>query len=254
MADIEQQTRIPEVNWEHIFNPSEWYISAELVQENFVALVASLATVLVAFLAYTVIRAKGVDSEWYKGLKTASKFKLDDTWVYRLWSFTYVTLFASSWLVWVYGGKEWNRALTVYALHLVVNVLFAVSFYWVRDISLALLNLITLIGVAMFTSSQFNAVLHFASYILTPYLVFLLIYTVQFSYFWYLNEGKELMDIAAWKSGKVASGASAAAGKKKKEGTIPEDVKKQLQIKAKANKQAAADAKKTRSPSSPKSD
>ncbi len=183
------------VDWSYLFSPSDWYVNMEMIQDNFLALVASFAVVAVCSVLFVVIRKLGSNTEWYKSLRFANRLRLSDDQVTIIWILLYIPLAFSAWLIWVYGGEEWNRGLTIYSLHLIVNVLFAVSFWWVQDISLALLNLITLIGVAMFTTSQFNYTLKFASYINTPYLLFLFIYTVQFSYFWYLNEGKELMNI-----------------------------------------------------------
>lgn len=216
----------PDVNWEYLFQPSEWYITPEVIAENCVSLAAALGAVAIAALVFLFARRQRIKSEWYSNLKV-NNFIFSDSTLLQLWLLMYIPLGISSWLIWIHGGKEWSRSLTVYSLHLLVNVLFAVSFWWVKDMSLALLNLITLIGVSMFTSTQFNSVLKFASFINTPYLFFLLIYFIQFAYNWYLNEGKEMLDIAqSMRKGTVTGKVS-----KKRTSAIPADVKKKLQEK-----------------------
>ncbi|KAL9658120.1 hypothetical protein ABK040_013033 [Willaertia magna] len=222
----------PEVSWEYLFQPDQWYITPEVISENFLPLVLSFAAVIIAGLIFLFARNKGIESKWYKDLQKGKNSLLNDNNAVKIWLVLYIPLAIASWLVYIHGGQTWNRALTVYSLHLIVNVLFAVSYWWVQDLSLGLLNLITLIGVAMFTSSQFNSVLKFASYINTPYMIWLLIYTVYFGYIWYLNEGKQLLEEA-----KLARGGSNnnKTVKKKKAG-IPSDVKKKLQLQVQEQK------------------
>jgi len=212
----------PDVSWEYLFQPDQWYITPEVVSENFVSLFLSLAAVGLAALIFMFARSKGIKSKWFRDLDRG-KYYFTESLIMKVWLALYIPLAIGAWLSYVHGGQTWNRALTVYSLHMVVNVLFAVSLWWVQDLSLALLNLITLIGVSMFTTSQFNSILKFAGYINTPYMLWLLVFTVQYGYFWYLNEGKELMEVA-----NLAKGGSSKKVQKKKKG-LPSDVKKMLQ-------------------------
>jgi hypothetical protein len=91
---------------------------------------------------------------------------------------------------------------------------------------LALLNILILLGVAMFTSNQFSSVLHFASIINTPYLFWLLYCFLDFCYFWWTNEGKEAMEM-------VKGGATKV---KKKTTLMSEDVKEKLREKVSSQK------------------
>lgn len=221
----------PDVSWEYLFQPSEWYVTPSVLAENYLSFAAAFGAVFLAALIFLFARNQGIKSDWYRKLKRGGKLNIPEILTVQAWLALYIPLGLSSWLVYVHGGKEWNRALTVYALHMLVNVLFSVSFYWVKDLSLALLNLFTLIGVAMFTSTQFNGVLKFASYINTPYLLFLLAYAIQYSYFWYLNEGKELIDqVQSMRKGNASLTTGQIKKQKKKTG-LPANVKKQLQAK-----------------------
>ncbi|KAL0486410.1 translocator protein [Acrasis kona] len=220
----------PDVNLENFFDVSSWYITHEVIAEHYLSLLAAFGGVALAVALFLFARSQGVKTKWYKDLKRPG-YALKEKTVLKIWFATYIPLAVASWLVFIHGGETWNRALTVYSLHLLVNVLFAVSLYWVQDLSLALLNLITLIGVAMFTVTQFNSVLKFAGYIQTPYLLWLLAYTIQFCHVWYLNEGKELMDVA-----KMSKGNAAATTGKKKKAFLPAHIKSDLQEKLKQQK------------------
>lgn len=222
----------PDVSWEYLFQPSEWYVTPSVLAENYLSCAIAFGGILLAALIFLFARNQGVKSDWFRKLKRGTGvWSIADMTTVQAWLALYLPLGLSSWLVYVYGGKEWNRALTVYSLHMLVNVMFSVSFYWIKDLSLALLNLYTLIGVAMFTSTQFNGVLKFASYINTPYLLFLLAYAVHYSYFWYLNEGKELIDqVQAMRKGNATLTGPIVKKAKKKTG-LPSNIKKQLQAK-----------------------
>jgi hypothetical protein len=91
---------------------------------------------------------------------------------------------------------------------------------------LALLNILILLGVAMFTSNQFSFTLPFASIINTPYLFWLLYCLIDFSFFWWMNEGKEAMEM-------VKGGASKV---KKKTTAMSEDLKEKLREKVASQK------------------
>lgn len=218
------------INWALLLDPSQWYITPALIQENYLSLLASFGAVFVAFIIFMFSRSQGINSKWWKEMKVG-RIRISDRLVVQMWAIFYIPLAISAWLIWIYSGKQWSRALTVYTSHLIVNVLFAVSLWWVQDLSLALLNLFTLIGVAMFTTTQFGAILQFTSIINTPYLFWLLIYTIYFCFFWYYNEGKEVLDVAALKGGKKKP-------LKKKTGYIPPEAKEKLKKKIEESKKA----------------
>lgn len=191
-------------NWAYLFDPSEWYVTSDMLTDNYMSLLACSGAIAIAALWFIVLRFRCEQTVWWKGLRRAKRVRIPDGYLALIWLLCYIPLGLSSWLVWVYGGEEWNRSLTIYAMHMAVNVLFPLSLYLVNDISLALLNLYILIGVAMFTTNQFNLVLRFASYINTPYLLFLAAYAVQLTHFWWLNDGQEMMEaMKAVQSGKA---------------------------------------------------
>jgi len=218
-----------EIEWNLMFSPSQWWLTPTMVKENLPTLALTLGSVAFSILFFLFSKSRGDKSEFFLKLKTAKTLKIPDNLVILIWNILYLPLALGAWLVYYYGDKKWSRALTVYSLHMVVNLLFPVSFWWIKDLSLALLNLITLIGVAMFATSQFSNTLYFAGQIQTPYLLFLLMYTIQFCYVWYLNEGKELMDLTKQLGGKSGAAAS-GAGKKLLKGP-PKSIKDKLRAK-----------------------
>ena len=107
------------------------------------------------------------------------------------------------------------------------KIISIASLWWSQDLSLALLNILILLGVAMFTTNQFSFTLPFASLINTPYLFWLLYLFFDFCYFWWLNEGREAMAmVKGSNSGTV----------KKKTTVMPEDMKEKLREKISKNK------------------
>jgi tryptophan-rich sensory protein len=223
VADLGQRrpTNVNNVNWNYLFEPSQWYITIEKLEQNYLSLIVSFLACFVAYAIFLFTKYKGTQSPKWTKLKIPKGFISDSLFV-KLWGLSYIPLAFSSWLIWLHFEGEWSRDLTVYSSHLAVNALFGISCWIVKDLSLALLNLIILIGVAMFTTTQFSNTLYFASFINTPYLVFLTLYTIQFCYFWYLNEGKEVLDMTQGKTGEK---------EKKKVSTIPNEIKKELRKK-----------------------
>lgn len=235
LEDINQFVTHTEVDWSLLFQPSEWYITPTVIKENATSLLVSISFSVACALIFLFARSKGIHKKGYWGEMRFSRLRFSDAALLLAWFSTYIPLTVSAWLVYIEQESQWSRALTIYALHMVVNFMFSVSLWWIQDVSLALLNLLTLIGVAMFTTSQFGKVLYFASYINTPYLLFLLVYFLEFCYFWYLNEGQELMDIANLQAAKSVSVLNQSAPqsaigtnptavqKKKKKGAGPPD-------------------------------
>jgi tryptophan-rich sensory protein len=232
----EKIAAIPQVNWEHLFDINEWHITPEVLSEHWQTLLISLSVVVLAFAILLIARAKGISTKWWKDLQP-SKYSLPESTFLALWFIFYLPLAIGAWLVWIQSGNEWTRPLTVYSALIASSALFGVSLYIVQDISLALLNILTILGIAMFTTTQFGQVLHFASVINTPYLFFLLYLLFDFSYFWYINEGKDALDINQLKG----------LPKKTKVVGMPEDIKEEFRQKLAKDKAEAkvANKKKT---------
>lgn len=250
LEDINQFVTHTEIDWELLFQPSEWYITPTIIAENSKSLLATIGFSLFCALVFFIARSKGIHKKGFWGEMRFSKFRFPDSTLLLLWYLFYIPLAIGAWLIYIEQENKWSRALTIYILHMIVNVVFSISLWWIQDVSLALLNLLVLIGIAMFTTSQFGKVLYFASYINTPYLLFLLIYFLEFCYFWYLNEGQELMDIASLQAAKSVSVAqsqqSTSNGKpsilpstvpKKRKTGPPDHIKQILQQRLKKQKE-----------------
>lgn len=196
----EKIVEVAQVNWDLFFQPDQWYLTPETVSNGFVPLAASFGAVLIPLITFFIFKGYGQGTKWWQDRKTAS-WSLSQSNFTLGWILFYVPLALSSWIIWT-QDNDWSRALTVYAIHLLVNALFPVSLWYFQDISLALLNLIILLGVAMYTTSQFASKVHFAYVVNIPYLFWLLYLLIEFSYFWYLNEGKDALDVNQMKGGK----------------------------------------------------
>lgn len=150
--------------------------------------------VLIAFLAICVgISAIGSAlvsisvTTWYP---TLVKPALNPpNWLFApIWSTLYVLMAVAAWLVWRRAG--WNRArvaLTLFFIQLACNLAWSALFFGMQRIDLALLNIIALLVLILFTTLAFARVDAWAAALLVPYAVW-----VAFAV--YLNAGIFLLN------------------------------------------------------------
>lgn len=217
---------VAQVNWDFAFQPDQWYFTPETVSKDFLPLLISFAAVLVPLVTFFIFKGYGESSKWWKERKFASWSVSTSTFV-LLWNIFYVPLALSSWIIYTQDYDLTSRTLITYGVLLVVSTVFPVSLWYFQDISLALLNMIILLGVAMYTTSTFATKVHFAYIINIPYLFWLLYLLIEYSYFWYLNEGKDALDVNQIKGGK----------KKKIVKGMPESLKAEFREKLKDKKE-----------------
>src|SRR5579872_1381175 len=95
---------VEQVNWELLFQPSEWHIRPDVVMENYQTLLISFGLVLVTFLLFLFARSRGVNDDWWRKLKR-SKYSISQTKFLLFWGLFYIPLALSSWLVWINSGN-----------------------------------------------------------------------------------------------------------------------------------------------------
>jgi benzodiazapine receptor len=164
--------------------------TSSLVSTRWVAGLGLVVSLLLAFSAATIgglATAQGV-SEWYPTLTKPSW--TPPTWVFGpVWTTLYTLMGISSWLVWMRRGVAPGVpvALGVYGIHLVVNALWSVSFFALRDPGLALLNILALDGLVIATIVLFARIRPLAAGLLVPYLLWALFATGLNLTIWRLN-------------------------------------------------------------------
>lgn len=230
------------VDWSLFFDPGQWYITPELVLDKYQSFLFALGGSALATIIYVLFYLYG--KQWWDGQKR-TRFNFSDFTTNLLWCGMHYPLALSAWIIYLENDEEWCRALTIYSITIGVNAVYPISLFAIRDYSLALMNLLILIGVSMFTTSQFNPILPFCSSINTPYLLFLFVYLVQFCIIWYFNEGKKMMK-EMMKEGLVKSTFSLTTGssrskvtnkeRKKKTEKFPGSRKKMEELKKKTQK------------------
>ena len=96
-------------------------------------------------------------------------------WVFApVWSTLYLLMAVAAWLVWREGGWAMqSRALTLFVIQWVLNVLWTPLFFGQHLIGLAALEILALVAVLVATIVLFNRVKKAASLLLLPYLAWI---------------------------------------------------------------------------------
>lgn len=135
--------------------------------------VESAASLLVFVLACAAAATPGIvfrPGDWYRRLEKPSWRPPD--WLFGpVWFALYISIAVSGWLVWRVAGFDGaSLALTVYALHLVLNALWSVVFFRLRRPDWALVEIGFLWLSILATVIVFHSVNETAAYLLLPYL------------------------------------------------------------------------------------
>ncbi|MDX2313319.1 MAG: sensory protein TspO [Gammaproteobacteria bacterium] len=125
--------------------------------------------------------------DWYRALAKPSWRPPD--WLFGpVWFVLYLCIAVSGWLVWrVEDGHGASLALTVYAVHLVLNGLWSVVFFRLRRPDLAFVEIVCLWFSILATMVVFHPVNETASYILVPYSLWVTFAMVLNFRIWRLN-------------------------------------------------------------------
>ncbi|MFM8718342.1 MAG: TspO/MBR family protein [Chthoniobacterales bacterium] len=110
-------------------------------------------------------------------------------WVFGpAWTLLYLMMAFAAWLVWRQGGWRAQRGpLVLYLLQLALNALWTPIFFGLRNPGLALVEIV-LLGVAIvLTGRAFHAVSRPASWLLVPYLVWVVFAAALNFAIWRLN-------------------------------------------------------------------
>ena len=94
-------------------------------------------------------------------------------WVFGpVWTALYLMMAVAAWLVWRQGGWRAQRApLSLYLLQLALNALWTPVFFGLRSPGLALVVIVSLGAAIVLTGRAFRPVSRIASWLLVPYLV-----------------------------------------------------------------------------------
>lgn len=110
-------------------------------------------------------------------------------WIFGpVWTLLYLMMALAAWLVWRRGGWRVQRGpLSFYMLQLALNALWTPLFFGLRNPGLALLEIV-LLGVAIvLTGRAFRTVSRTASWLLVPYLLWVVFAAALNFAIWKLN-------------------------------------------------------------------
>ena len=128
-------------------------------------------------------------SDWYLTLKKPAWNP--PGWLFGpVWTVLYLMMGLSSWLVWREGPRNpagVKQALIWYAVQLGLNALWSVLFFGMRQIGVALVDIIALWITLLITIIKFWRIRPAAGWLMTPYLLWVTFATALNSAIWWLN-------------------------------------------------------------------
>ncbi|MDD3145024.1 MAG: tryptophan-rich sensory protein [Candidatus Gracilibacteria bacterium] len=124
---------------------------------------------------------------WYMTLN--KPFFNPPNWIFGpVWTFLYILIGISFYLVWNKGfGKNENNLKTIYFLQLFLNFLWSISFFYLENPLLGLINIIALWIVILYNIVLFYKVDKKSGFLLIPYLLWVSFASILNLYIYLLN-------------------------------------------------------------------
>ncbi|MFZ9932040.1 MAG: TspO/MBR family protein [Chthoniobacterales bacterium] len=105
-----------------------------------------------------------------------------------VWTLLYVAMALAAWLVWRQGGWRARRGpLALYVVQLALNALWTPVFFGLRHPGFALVEIVVLGAAIVLTGRAFRPVSRLASWLLVPYLVWVVFAAALNFAIWRLN-------------------------------------------------------------------
>lgn len=127
-------------------------------------------------------------NDWYAGLNKPS-FNLPN-WIFApVWTILYIMMGVAAGIVWAKGVYHiWVKtALYHFGIQLLFNALWSIIFFGFKNPFAALLVILTLLVLLIFTIKWFKVVSKTAAYLLLPYLLWVCFATALNYKIWELN-------------------------------------------------------------------
>lgn len=126
-------------------------------------------------------------SDWYRSLNKPS-WNPPDALFGGVWSVLYAAMGYSAWLVWRQGGLDQQSGpLTIYAVQLVLNLLWPILCFGAKSLFWSLIDIVALCFAVNSTIKAFHPVDEFAAQLLWPYFGWVLFATVLNFTLWRVN-------------------------------------------------------------------
>jgi tryptophan-rich sensory protein len=157
-------------------------------KSNIVALVIALAAPFLVAAIGGIATASSV-STWYPTLNKPAWNP--PAWLFGpVWTLLYLMMGIASWLVWqkrVQNEAQVRRALGWYGLQLGLNLFWSVIFFGLRQVGLALIEIVALWSTLLITIVKFGRIRRDAAGLLLPYLLWTTFAAALNATIWWLN-------------------------------------------------------------------
>ncbi|SEL61760.1 TspO and MBR related proteins [Aquimarina amphilecti] len=148
--------------------------------------IAVLLCLLIGFLSS--IATQTSISTWYVGLQKPSF--TPPNWLFApVWTILYIMMGIAAGIVWSKGFyHKWVKtALYHFGFQLLLNAAWSIFFFGLRDPLIALVDILALFILLLFTIKWFKVVNSTAAYLLIPYLIWVAFATALNFAIWQLN-------------------------------------------------------------------
>lgn len=154
---------------------------------NYKRLIISLVLPQIAGIVGSLFTTSAIPS-WYATLQRPSFSP--PNWIFGpVWITLYVLMGISVYLVWqkVEENKTAEGALWLFWVHLFFNAIWSIIFFGLQNPGLAFINIIIIWLLIIALMIKFWKINRWATYLLTPYLVWVSFASVLNYFIWYLN-------------------------------------------------------------------
>ena len=147
--------------------------------------VISLLLVLILVAAAAAFGGLFQPGDWYQALDKPAGNPPD--WVFGpVWTVLYLTMAVAAWRVWRARG-EWGVELWLWMAQLTSNALWSYLFFGLQRPGLALVDILLLLALIIWTAARFGRVDRIAGWLLVPYAAWVTFATYLNAGVWILN-------------------------------------------------------------------
>lgn len=158
-----------------------------MLKKRFIKILISIV-ICVAVGAFAAMYTQSTVNTWYPTLN--KPFFNPPNWLFApVWTFLYILMGIALGIVWSKGfyDKRVRTALYFFALQLILNAGWSVLFFGLKQPFWALVEIIALFIVLLFTYRRFKVVDKRAAYLLIPYIAWVAFATALNFEIWRLN-------------------------------------------------------------------
>lgn len=150
-------------------------------------LIISILIPLIAGFIGSVFTSPAIPT-WYASLARPS-FNPPNGVFAPVWTTLFILMGMALYLVWQqgFGKKEVKKALTIFGVQLVLNILWSILFFGLRNPSLALVDIVLLWVLILATMLSFAKISKPAAWLLIPYLAWVSFASILNFAIWKLN-------------------------------------------------------------------